>query len=227
MKLRIGERVFTLLEQKGHTQSELAAFLSTSRSTINGWKKENRNPSSELIVPICEFLGVSVEFLLTGKESLNSPPSADHYLTFVGSAAVEAYQAGLFVSEYGSIFKRIREARQLADVPAIELQKHAGILPGWLEQAEAEPTTYEESNDLLHQLMLEQYAALARLLGIDLYWLFTGKVRPPAAVIHHGKLVYPPYDFMIKIEEGRPDTTQPANSKLSSSQGGTDESEIA
>lgn len=67
--MRIGERVFYLLKQQNLTQTQLANSLNTATSTINGWKNNNRNPSSEYIIPICEFFNVSTEYLLTGKES--------------------------------------------------------------------------------------------------------------------------------------------------------------
>ena len=78
--MTIGNRVLALLKEKGLKQKDLAEYLHTGSSTINGWKSENRNPSSELIVPICEFLGISCEFLLTGEEhdsGDSSPPGID------------------------------------------------------------------------------------------------------------------------------------------------------
>lgn len=67
--MTIGNRVLELLEAKKLKKKDLAAFLETTPSTISGWKEPNRNPSSDLIVRICEFLGVSYEYLLTGTES--------------------------------------------------------------------------------------------------------------------------------------------------------------
>ena len=66
--MSIGERVHTLLEEKGKRQKELADFLGTRASTVNGWKQGNKTPSTELLLPICEFLGISIEYLLTGEE---------------------------------------------------------------------------------------------------------------------------------------------------------------
>lgn len=70
--MRIGERVLKILEQKGLKQSDLALYLGTKPSTVNGWKNENRNPSCEYILPICEFLGITTDYLLTGKEPNNT-----------------------------------------------------------------------------------------------------------------------------------------------------------
>jgi transcriptional regulator with XRE-family HTH domain len=47
----------------------LALYLETKPSTVSGWREKNRNPSSDLIVRICEFLDVSYEYLLTGTDS--------------------------------------------------------------------------------------------------------------------------------------------------------------
>ncbi len=67
--MTIGQRVLYELSQKGLRQSDLAEFLGTTPSTVNGWSQENRNPSSNMILPICEFLECSCEYLLSGKES--------------------------------------------------------------------------------------------------------------------------------------------------------------
>ena len=67
--MTIGNRVLHLLQEKGLKQKDLADYLHTKPSTVNGWKNANRNPSSDLIIPICEFLGVSANYLLTGVDS--------------------------------------------------------------------------------------------------------------------------------------------------------------
>ena len=66
--MTIGERVLSLLKESGKKQKELAEFIGAGTSTISQWKDGNRNPSSELLIPICEFLGVSVEYILTGND---------------------------------------------------------------------------------------------------------------------------------------------------------------
>lgn len=66
--MRIGERVHILLDEKGKKQKDLADFLGTGTSTVHGWKQGNRNPSSDMLLPICEFFDISIEYLLTGEE---------------------------------------------------------------------------------------------------------------------------------------------------------------
>lgn len=75
--MTIGNRVLELLDAKKLKQKDLAAYLGTKPSTVNGWKEPNRNPSSDLIVRICEFLNVSYEYLLTGNETPSAAFSSD------------------------------------------------------------------------------------------------------------------------------------------------------
>ena len=71
--MTIGERIHDILIKKRLKQIDLAVFLGTNSSTVIGWKK-GKTPSSDVIVPISEFLGVSVEYILTGKENTNNLP---------------------------------------------------------------------------------------------------------------------------------------------------------
>ena len=57
--MRLGEKVLTLLKSSGKRKKDLAEKLGTNSTTIIGWEKENRNPSSSMIVPICDFFGIT------------------------------------------------------------------------------------------------------------------------------------------------------------------------
>ena len=67
--MTISQRIFQLLKSKGRMQKELAAYTGISTAAISDWKTHGTNPSSDKIVAIAEFLDVSPEYLLTGKES--------------------------------------------------------------------------------------------------------------------------------------------------------------
>lgn len=86
-----GARVLKTLSKQGKTMSDLANYLGTAPSTINGWKQKNRNPSSEIIIPICEFLNVSVMYILTGEPQYEDIPfekTANVHKTKVNSSNV-------------------------------------------------------------------------------------------------------------------------------------------
>lgn len=62
------ERVSILLREKGLNQNKLAESIGVSTSTLNNWLKHGRDIPSDHAIPICEFLGVSLRFGLTGEE---------------------------------------------------------------------------------------------------------------------------------------------------------------
>ena len=66
--MSIIERVVCILEEKGKTMAELSRVLGVRTSTTSNWKKRHTDPPASLIAPICEFLDVSCEYLLTGSE---------------------------------------------------------------------------------------------------------------------------------------------------------------
>lgn len=63
-------RIFSVLEQKNISQSELARKLGIRQSTISGWKQKFNEPEAELLEPIANALNVSIEFLITGTEKI-------------------------------------------------------------------------------------------------------------------------------------------------------------
>ena len=71
--MTIGERVLSLVSERGFSQKALAEALGTKPATVSGWNKPNRNPSSEYIVAIARFLHVPVYYLLTGEDEPEVP----------------------------------------------------------------------------------------------------------------------------------------------------------
>lgn len=66
--MTISERLFEFMDQKQVTPYSLCQKLGIGTSTVNNWKSRNTDPPAKLLVPICEYLGCSVEYLLTGQE---------------------------------------------------------------------------------------------------------------------------------------------------------------
>lgn len=113
--MTIGNRVLEILSQKGLKQKDLALFLGTKPSTVNGWKEPNRNPSSDLIVRICEFLDVSYEYLLTGNETNRTTISYDDadWLSLIHQLPQEAQHE--FRGEIKGYLRRLNEESVAAD----------------------------------------------------------------------------------------------------------------
>lgn len=65
--MTIGERIAQLLKDQGKMGKDLAAYLGVSAASVTGWARGSY-PSSQHIIKISEFLGVSVEYLLAGEQ---------------------------------------------------------------------------------------------------------------------------------------------------------------
>lgn len=71
--MSIAERIFTLLERQGKRQSDLARFLQVRPTTVSEWVHGKREPSGALYERIADFFGVSLDYLIAGREP---PPAA-------------------------------------------------------------------------------------------------------------------------------------------------------
>lgn len=70
------DRIFSLMEQKNIKNIELANKLEVRKSVISSWKSRKTNPPAEYIDKIAELLGVSISYIITGKDEY-SDLSAD------------------------------------------------------------------------------------------------------------------------------------------------------
>ena len=60
----IAEKIKALREVRGMTQTELARRLGVTRSGVNAWEMGISVPSTQYVVELAEFFGVSTDYLL-------------------------------------------------------------------------------------------------------------------------------------------------------------------
>lgn len=78
--MSISEKIASVLAQKGLRQKDLGEKIGVARSTINNWLSLNRDIPAQYVIPISEFLGISVFDLLGQAEKASSSfskPSKD------------------------------------------------------------------------------------------------------------------------------------------------------
>lgn len=66
-----------ILDEKGLKNSDVSRGTGISNMTLSDWKRGKSTPKQDKMIKIAEFLGVSVEYLTTGKESRLSKINAD------------------------------------------------------------------------------------------------------------------------------------------------------
>ena len=67
--MSIIDRISEVADQKGFKQNDICAVLDITSGTYSTWKKRKTDPPAKYIPRICELLGVSESFILTGKET--------------------------------------------------------------------------------------------------------------------------------------------------------------
>lgn len=67
--MTISDRIFERLRQINMSQKVFSEETGISQSTISEWKSKRTNPTSEKIMIICNVLGVTPEWLLSGIEN--------------------------------------------------------------------------------------------------------------------------------------------------------------
>ena len=78
--MTVSERIFAKLDQLSMSQKEFSEKTGILPSTISEWKKKKTNPLSEKIMPICDALNVTPEWLLSGDDPEgNGKIEVDYY----------------------------------------------------------------------------------------------------------------------------------------------------
>ena len=68
-KHSIGKTIAELRKEKGWTQAELAQKLQVSDKAVSKWEKDIGIPSVEFFPMLAALLGLSIDYIMTGKSS--------------------------------------------------------------------------------------------------------------------------------------------------------------
>lgn len=66
-----------LRDEKGLKDAEIAKKAGVTRSTFSDWKNGRSTPKHEKLIKIADVLGVTIEYLTTGKDSRFTEEMAD------------------------------------------------------------------------------------------------------------------------------------------------------
>lgn len=66
--MTISERIFYLLEKQNKKQADLVRVLDVRPNTVSDWKAKRRNPDIVHLEKIADYFGVTVDYLVTGRE---------------------------------------------------------------------------------------------------------------------------------------------------------------
>ena len=72
-----GHRLYSLLEENGITQKELADSLNLSPSTLNGYIKNRRRPDASTLIRLASYFNTTTDYLY-GITSLKETPSSPY-----------------------------------------------------------------------------------------------------------------------------------------------------
>ena len=68
MKMTIGVKIQNLRKQRGLSQEQLAETLGVSRQAVSKWEAEQSVPDIDKIILICEYFGVTTDYILRNEE---------------------------------------------------------------------------------------------------------------------------------------------------------------
>lgn len=68
--MSIMERILFIANSKNIKEAEIARAVNKGTGQITNWKNRNTTPPAELLLKIAKLLNVSIEYLITGKDTI-------------------------------------------------------------------------------------------------------------------------------------------------------------
>ncbi len=75
--MTIGAKIQTLRKQRGMSQEQLAEALGVSRQAVSKWEAEQSVPDIDKIISICDYFGVTTDYILRNAEITQNEPQSE------------------------------------------------------------------------------------------------------------------------------------------------------
>lgn len=98
--MTLTDRIFDLLNKKGKSQTDIARLLNVRPTTVSEWKKGKYTPTVEHCVTLAEYFGVSLDYLITGREPRGAPVQQIIGNNNSNNTAIAGDAAGAVLTEY-------------------------------------------------------------------------------------------------------------------------------
>lgn len=98
--MTLTDRIFDLLSKKSKSQTDIARLLNVRPTTVSEWKKGKYTPTVEHCVTLAEYFGVSLDYLITGREPRGAPVQQIIGNNNSNNTAIAGDTAGAVLTEY-------------------------------------------------------------------------------------------------------------------------------
>lgn len=111
--MEIIERILKTLDKKDKMAVDLCRLLGIQQSTFSSWKTRKKNPPAEYLKTIADFLGVSLDYLITGEDA-----APKKYTTSTEDELLELFRSlpdakkYEFIGEIKGFLKAMEESRK-------------------------------------------------------------------------------------------------------------------
>lgn len=137
--MTIGQRIGEMRRSRGYSQEYVAEQLNISRQAVSKWEQDLSAPDTYNLIALAELLGVSVEYLATGKKqeptqepSPNPPLTVDSAINTPKIAGLILLGAGLLALILGCILSKtllaVSALLLLYGILCLTVRKHLGIV---------------------------------------------------------------------------------------------------
>lgn len=75
--MTIGTKIQNLRKQRGMSQEQLAEALGVSRQAVSKWEAEQSVPDIDKIISICDYFGVTTDYILRNAELPQTEPQSE------------------------------------------------------------------------------------------------------------------------------------------------------